>query len=221
MQYIFYALRLFLLIIVITIFPSVHLASFLQCILDLTLTSSLVAQTVQRLPTVRETQDQSLGWKDLLEKETATHSSILAWKIPWMEEPGGLQSIESNRVGHNWVTSLSLGHTLQLYFAFSLFGCAGLSWDMRGYSVAACGIQLPDQGLNPGLLHWEHGGSATGPPGTSLCLVFQIELTAYRNCRILRDSLDNRRITNQEGTFCQKSGHQLKFNFNSMKAKIA
>ena len=123
------------------IFPSVHLASFLQCILDHTLTSSLVAQTVKRLPTVWETQGQSLGWEDLLEKETATQSSILAWKIPWMEEPGGLQSIESNRVGHDWVTSLSLGHTLQLYFAFSLFGCAGLSWDMRGYSVAACGIQ--------------------------------------------------------------------------------
>ena len=47
----------------------------------------LVAQTIKRLPTMQETQAQSLGWEDLLEKEMAIHSSILAWKIPWMEEP--------------------------------------------------------------------------------------------------------------------------------------
>ena len=47
-----------------------------------------LAQTVKHLPTMRETWVQSLGWEDLLEKEVATHSSILAWKIPWMEEPG-------------------------------------------------------------------------------------------------------------------------------------
>ena len=52
--------------------------------------TSLVAQTVKRLPTMRETWVQSLGQEDLLEKEMATHSSILAWKIPWMEEPGRL-----------------------------------------------------------------------------------------------------------------------------------
>ena len=51
-------------------------------------------------PTVRENRVQSLGWEDLLEKEMATHSSILAWKIPWMEEPGRLQSMGSQRVGH-------------------------------------------------------------------------------------------------------------------------
>ena len=51
-----------------------------------------MAQTVKRLPTVQETQVQSLGREDLLEKEMATHSSILAWKIPWMEEPGRLHS---------------------------------------------------------------------------------------------------------------------------------
>ena len=55
--------------------------------------TSLVAQTVQRLPTMRETRVQSLGQEDLLEKEMALHSSILAWKIPWTEEPGGLQSM--------------------------------------------------------------------------------------------------------------------------------
>ena len=59
-----------------------------------------MAQTVKRLPAMRETQLRSLGWEDPLEKEMATHSSILAWKIPWME-PGRLQSMGSQRVGHN------------------------------------------------------------------------------------------------------------------------
>ena len=63
--------------------------------------TSLVAQTVRRLPTMQETRVQSLGQEDLLEKEMATHSSILAWKIPWMEEPGRLQSMGSQRVGHD------------------------------------------------------------------------------------------------------------------------
>ena len=61
----------------------------------------VMAQTVKRLPTMRETLVQTLGWEDLLEKEMATHSSILAWKIPWMEEPGRLQSTGSQRVGHD------------------------------------------------------------------------------------------------------------------------
>ena len=51
--------------------------------------TSLVAQTAKHLPTIQETQVQTLGWEDLLEKEMATHSSTLAWKIPWTEEPGG------------------------------------------------------------------------------------------------------------------------------------
>ena len=63
--------------------------------------TSLVAQMVKRLPTMQETRVQSLGWEDLLEKEMATHSSMLAWKIPWMVEPGRLQSMGSQRVGHN------------------------------------------------------------------------------------------------------------------------
>ena len=57
---------------------------------------------VKRLPTKRETWVRSLGWEDPLEKDMATHSSILAWKIPWTEEPGGLQSMGSQRVGHDW-----------------------------------------------------------------------------------------------------------------------
>ena len=76
--------------------------------------TSLVVQTVKCLPTMWETCVQSLGRKDLLEKEMATHSSSLAWKIPWTEEPDGLQSMGlSLRVGHDWATSpsLSVGKT--------------------------------------------------------------------------------------------------------------
>ena len=61
----------------------------------------LVAQTVKSLPAMQETQVRSLGWEDPLEKGMATHSSILAWEIPWTEEPGGLQSMGLQRVGHN------------------------------------------------------------------------------------------------------------------------
>ena len=67
----------------------------------------LVAQMVKRLPTVWETWVQSLGREDTLEKEMATHSSTLAWKMPWTEECGRLQSMGSQRVGHDWATSLS------------------------------------------------------------------------------------------------------------------
>ena len=64
-----------------------------------------MAQRVKRLPPMQETQVRSLGWEVPLEKEMATHSSILAWRIPWMEEPGGLQSMGSQRVGHDWASS--------------------------------------------------------------------------------------------------------------------
>ena len=60
-----------------------------------------MAQMVKRLPTIRETQVQSLGREDPLEKEMATHSSNLAWKIPRMEKPGRLHSIALQRVGHD------------------------------------------------------------------------------------------------------------------------
>ena len=63
--------------------------------------TSLVAQMVKHMPTMQETWVQSLGQEDLLEKEMATHSHILAWKIPWMEEPGRLQSIGSQRFRHD------------------------------------------------------------------------------------------------------------------------
>ena len=60
-----------------------------------------MAQMAKHLSTKRETRVRSLGWKDPLEKEMENHSSTLAWKIPWMEEPGMLQSMGSQRVGHD------------------------------------------------------------------------------------------------------------------------
>ena len=63
--------------------------------------ASLVAQRVKHLPAMLETRGQSWGQEDPLEKEMATHSSTLAWRIPWMEEPGKLQSMEQQRVGHD------------------------------------------------------------------------------------------------------------------------
>ena len=62
--------------------------------------NSLVGQLVKNLPAVQETRIRPLGWEDALEKEMATHSSVLAWRIPWTEEPGGLQSMGLQRVGH-------------------------------------------------------------------------------------------------------------------------
>ena len=60
-----------------------------------------MAQRLKHLPAMQETQVRSLGWEDPLEKEMATHSSILAWRIPWTENPGGLQSMGSQRVRHD------------------------------------------------------------------------------------------------------------------------
>ena len=67
--------------------------------------ASLVAQMVKNLPAMQEIWVQSLGWKDALEKGMATHSSILTWKSPWIEEPGGLQSLGSKRVRHDQATN--------------------------------------------------------------------------------------------------------------------
>ena len=67
--------------------------------------ASLGAQMVKNLPALRDTQVQSLGWKHPLEKEMATHSSILAWRISWTEEPGGLKFMVLKRVGYNWATN--------------------------------------------------------------------------------------------------------------------
>jgi len=79
--------------------------------------ASLVAQMVKNPPAMWETWVQSLGWGDPLENEKATNSNILAWRIPWTEEPGGLQSMGSRRVWHNWMT-----------FTFPASGSFPVSW---------------------------------------------------------------------------------------------
>ena len=67
--------------------------------------ASLMAQMVRNLPAMQETWIQSLGWEDPLEKGMATHSSILAWRIPWTEEPGGILSMGLQRIRHDWATN--------------------------------------------------------------------------------------------------------------------
>ena len=95
--------------------------------------TNLVAQMRKCLSTMQETWVRSLGGEYLLKKEMATHSSVLAWKIPWTEEPGRLKSMGSKRVGHDWATSLSLlptwgvHHSVYYFFAFSY-----CSWSSQG-----------------------------------------------------------------------------------------
>ena len=100
--------------------------------------ASLVAQTVTSLPALRRTQVRSLGQDDPLKKEMATCSSILAWKIPWMEEPGRLESMGLQRVGHDWATWL---HMLM-----------GKSWGRKGEGWAEGAQSLRKQELGGG---WE------------------------------------------------------------------
>ena len=66
----------------------------------------MVAQTVKNLPTIHKTWVRSLGWENPLKKGMATHFSILAWRIPWTEEPGGLHNMESQRIRHDWLIHL-------------------------------------------------------------------------------------------------------------------
>ena len=68
---------------------------------------------------MQETQVRTLGWKDPLKKEMATHSSIFAWKISWTEEPGGLQSMGSQRVGHDWVTNTYIYKTYKESYMYN------------------------------------------------------------------------------------------------------
>ena len=94
-----------------------------------------IAQWVKNLPAVQrteETQVWSLGQEDLLEKEMATHSSILAWRIPWTEGPGGLQSVESQRVRHDWATK----------------PCHHSQWDSHCFSFIHEKSYLTDSDLN-------------------------------------------------------------------------
>ena len=98
------------------IFPIIFLYFYLYFKYTYTFSrTSLVAQMVKRLSTMWETWIPSLGWEDPLEKEMAIHSSTIAWKIPWTEEPGRLQSMGLQRVGHDWATSPSPLHIFKQY----------------------------------------------------------------------------------------------------------
>ena len=111
---------------------------FYRCYLALfTSPSSLVAQTVKRLPTMWATWVRSLGREDPLEKEMAPHSSILAWKIPWTEEPGTLQSVGSQRVRLHFTFHFTLGelrlkelshNSDDILFTAVATGCGGM-WE--------------------------------------------------------------------------------------------
>ena len=79
-----------------------------------------VAQLVKNLPAVQETRVWSLGWEYPLEKEMASHSSILAWKISWTEEPGGMQSMGSQRVGHDWAANTNTNKGVRNFEKISL-----------------------------------------------------------------------------------------------------
>ena len=136
--------------------------------------TSLVAQTVKRLPPVQEIRVQSLGPEDLLEKEMATHSSILAWKIPWMEEPGRLRSMGSQRVGHDWATSLFTFCSRVRVFSFMYFeGVVGVAATHGPAAWAPTAQQRPSRVLlhSPWgplgcFLEW-WGRRAGGPPDSS------------------------------------------------------
>ena len=81
--------------------PTAPLTAHFMLITRLSIRASLIAQLVKNLPAVQEAWVRSLGREDPLEKEMATHSSIIVWKISWTEEPGGLQSMGWQRVSHN------------------------------------------------------------------------------------------------------------------------
>ena len=83
----------------------------------------LVAQTVKNLPAMQEMRVPSLSWEDPLEKVMATHSSILAWRIPMAEEPGSLQSMGSQRIRHDWATYHSTAHFFYRVKLPSLLHC--------------------------------------------------------------------------------------------------
>ena len=116
--------------------------------------ASLVAQRLKRLPAMWETWVRSLGWEDPLEKEMATHSSMPSWRSPWTEKLGGLQSTGSQRVRHDWVTSISLftfiwwsksvtsKHYREFYFIIRDYSCSN---PLNERSVRTIWVSSPSQ----------------------------------------------------------------------------
>ena len=142
--------------------------------------SSLVAQTVKHLPTRRETRVQSLGWEDLLEKEMATHSSMLAWKIPWTEEPGGprgRKELDTTERLHFTILKVVCSVAQSRPTLGDPVDCGPAGSSVRGILLARILEQvpppgdLPAQGLNLRflLLHWLVSPSLShlgGPSGS-------------------------------------------------------
>ena len=113
--------------------------------------TSLVAQRVRLLPTMRESRVWSLGWEDPLEKEMATHSHVLAWKIPWMKEPGRLQSMGLKRVGHDWATSLHFT-SFRIFHSIFFFKGSHLEIKCASWEPHSChqGDELQEGGESEG-----------------------------------------------------------------------
>ena len=130
---------------------------------------------VKNLPTIQKMQVRSLGWEDPLENGMATHSSILAWRILWTEEPGGLPSMGSHRVGQDW-SDLAAGAAAEawraaVYGVTELDTTERLNWTELNWTTT-CKIfsyciwdLIPWAEIEPGPVHWEHGVLAIWPPG--------------------------------------------------------
>ena len=135
---------------------------------------------------MRETRVQSLGREDLLEKETATHSSILVWKISWAEEPGRPQSMGSKRVGHDWATSLSnqfyQGVSFKSSFSLSTFGFPGCSVSKESVCKAGDLGPIPCSGRSPGE---GNGNPQRSLVGYSLWVHQQLDTTGLLNHQTL------------------------------------
>ena len=121
--------------------------------------ASLVAQRLKGLPAMQETWVQSLGQEDPLEKEMATHSRILAWRIPWTEKPGGLQSTGSQRVGHDWATSLHLPSSHFIYHLNHGWGNEDNGDRLQKIPCMYCYTQYPQPCSRPPLTHAYTGHS--------------------------------------------------------------
>ena len=134
--------------------------------------TSLVAQTVKNLPAVQETLLGSLGWEDPLEKGMAIHCSIHAWRIPWTEEPGGLQSVGSQRAGHGWATDSTTTTCFPEKFTYiKLWVISTKPWASQ---VALVVKNPPVKAGDTGDTHWipgsqeTHTGSSEGRHGNPL-----------------------------------------------------
>ena len=136
-----------------------------------------MAQRLKHLPGMQETGVRFLGQEDPLEKEMATHSSILAWRIPWTEEPGGLQSTDSRRVGHYWATSLFFPPFIFISWRLiTLQYCSGfchtLTWISHGFTC----VPHPDPPSR--LLPHPSPLGLPSAPALSTCLATSLSIIA-------------------------------------------